>query len=44
MASLAKLARCGTMKAIRVTEFGGPEKCKLVSDVAVPVPAANQVG
>ena len=31
------------MKAIRVSEFGGPEVLKLLSDVPVPTPGRRQV-
>ena len=31
------------MKAIRVTEWGGPEVLQLLADVAIPEPQANQV-
>jgi len=31
------------MKAIRVTEFGGPEVLKVASDVAIPVAGPNEV-
>ncbi len=31
------------MQAIRVSEFGGGDVLKLVTDVAVPTPKANEV-
>ena len=34
---------CRVMKAVRVSEFGGPEVLKLLSDVPVPTPGRRQV-
>ena len=41
--SVSSAVRSAIMRAIRVSEYGGVEKCKLVTDAAVPSPGSKQV-
>jgi hypothetical protein len=35
--------RRAIMRAIRVSEYGGTDKCKLVTDAEIPTPGSKQV-
>ncbi|XP_066508368.1 quinone oxidoreductase-like isoform X2 [Hoplias malabaricus] len=41
--SVCAMATCKVMRAIRVSEFGGPSVLKLCSDLPVPTPGQKQV-
>ena len=40
---LSRAVMTGVMKAVRVMEYGGPEKLKILTDVPIPQPSSSQV-
>ena len=43
MTSGVRMALPSVMRAIRLTEFGGPELLKVSKNVAIPKPGQNEV-